>query len=158
LPELINDLTNIELREKMSWADTLGGLCIANSGVTLPHGMGMAIGGMYPKVAHGEGLAAVYPAFVEFTKDSATDKFARLARILDKTLQNSTDSEAANKCNSLMVHFLSAIGLNKGLKELGVLDTEIDSLAKQCMVLPDYQANPRVADESEMKELIVMSL
>jgi alcohol dehydrogenase class IV len=158
LPELISDLTNISLREKMSWADTLGGLCIANSGVTLPHGMGMAIGGMYPKVAHGEGLAAVYPAFVAFTKDSATDKFARLARILDKTLQNRTDSEAASKCNALMVGFLDAIGLNKGLKELGVLENEIDALAKQCMVLPDYQSNPRVADESEIKELILMSL
>ena len=45
LPKVLADLNNVEYRSKLAWADTLAGLCIANAGVTLPHGMGMAIGG-----------------------------------------------------------------------------------------------------------------
>ena len=33
-------------------------------------------------------------------------------------------------------------------------ETEIESLAKQCMVLPDYKGNPRVATEKEMLDLV----
>ena len=51
----------------MAWADTLAGLCIANAGVTLPHGIGMTIGGQCPQVMHGEALAIPYPEFSRFT-------------------------------------------------------------------------------------------
>jgi len=78
LPKVLDNLSDIEAREKLAWADTLAGLCIANAGVTLPHGMGMAIGGMYPHVAHGESLAIVYPAFVEFTYEAAIRNLLKL--------------------------------------------------------------------------------
>ena len=60
--------------EKMAVADTFAGLCIANAGVTLPHGVGMAISGLYPHVAHGESLAMIYPAFMKYTYSSASER------------------------------------------------------------------------------------
>ncbi len=54
LPAAVAHGDDLEAREALAWADTLAGLCIANAGVTLPHGIGMAIGGMYPHVMHGE--------------------------------------------------------------------------------------------------------
>ena len=86
----------LDAREKMAWADTLAGLCIASAGVTLPHGMGMAIGGMYPQVSHGESLAIVYPACTKFTWSSAMPQYASLARILDPSLSSVSDQEAAD--------------------------------------------------------------
>lgn len=157
LPKLVEDLTNVELRSKMAWADLLGGLSIANAGVTLPHGMGMAIGGMYPHIAHGEGLAIVYPAFIEFTQSCAIDKFARLARVLNTELANASDEEAAFKCKDEMIIFLKKIGIAKKLSACGMPHSEIEVLAKQCMVLPDYKANPKVATYEEMLDLITKS-
>jgi len=60
MPKVLTDLTDIEAREKMTWVDFVAGLCIANAGVTLPHGIGLAIGGMLTHVAHGEALDIVY--------------------------------------------------------------------------------------------------
>ena len=57
----------------MAWADTLAGLCIANAGVTLPHGIGMTIGGQCPQVMHGEALAVTYPEFTRFTYPCASN-------------------------------------------------------------------------------------
>jgi alcohol dehydrogenase class IV len=154
LPALVNDLGNIKLRGQMAYADLLGGLSIANVGVTLPHGMGMAIGGMYPQVAHGEALAIVYPPFIKFTQAFAVKAFARLARLLNPALDRENDAPTAGKCEQEMKKFLTAIGLNKKLSDCGMPENEIDVLAKQCMVLPDYKNNPRIATEKEMTELV----
>lgn len=157
LPGLLSDPHNLFAREKMAWADTLGGLCIANAGVTLPHGMGMAIGGMYPHVAHGEALAIVYPAFAEYTWEHAVPQFARLARLLNPAMKTLPEKDAASKCSSEIVKFLQMIDLNKRLRDVNMPEGEIEALAKQSMVLPDYKANPRVASEHEMIDLVKKS-
>jgi len=154
LPKVLSAPNDITAREKMAWADTLAGLCIANAGVTLPHGMGMAIGGMYPNVAHGEALAIVYPAFTRFTWESAVPQFSKLARTLNPGLKDLSDGKAAEKSVEEIDKFLKKIGLWVSLKDKGMPENEINLLAKQCMVLPDYKGNPRVASEEEMIELV----
>ncbi|MBL7113547.1 MAG: iron-containing alcohol dehydrogenase [Bacteroidales bacterium] len=154
LPSLLDDLRNIKLREKMAWADTLAGLCIASAGVTLPHGMGMAIGGMYPHVAHGESLAIVYPACTKFTYCNAEAQYATMARIFNPGLEEVSDAEAAEKSVGEITKFLEKAGMYKKLKDMKMPESEIPALSKQCMVLPDYKGNPRVATEDEMLELV----
>lgn len=74
LPQAVKNGEDKEARTLMAWADTMAGLSIANAGVTLPHGIGMAIGGNYPHVKHGEALAVVYPAILRYTLPGSTWK------------------------------------------------------------------------------------
>ncbi len=157
LPNLLSNLSDIKRRENMALADTLAGLCIANAGVTLPHGIGMAIGGMYPNVAHGESLAIVYPAFTRFTWKSAIPQFAKIAGIFNGELKKLPAEKAAEKSVGEIDKFLKMIGLWKNLKDVGMPESEIPALAKQSMVLPDYKNNPRIATEAEMIELVKQS-
>lgn len=154
LPRILKDPLNIEYREKLAWADTLAGLCIANSGVTLPHGMGMAIGGMYPHIAHGEALAMVYPACSKFTWSFAIEQYAILSKILNPELDDLPDKSAAKEAYNEINKFLKAIKLNCNLKSSNVPEDELDKLAVQCMVLPDYKSNPRLANLNQMKEIL----
>jgi alcohol dehydrogenase class IV len=157
LPSLLNDLNNVDLREKLAWADTLAGLCIANAGVTLPHGIAMAIGGMYPHVAHGEALAIAYPAFTEFTWKAAVPQFSRVARLLNGELNSVSDHEAASQSSMEILKFLKSIGQYKRLREVRMPEEEIAKLAEQSMVLPDYKGNPKVATKDEMINIIKSS-
>jgi alcohol dehydrogenase class IV len=157
LPHLLENLDDVEAREKMAWADTLAGLCIASAGVTLPHGMGMAIGGMYPHVAHGESLAIVYPACTEFTWEHAKAQYGKMAKILNPDLSCMDDDGAAAQSREAVDYFLRRIGMSKKLRDFNMPEEEIETLAKQCMVLPDYKGNPRVTTEEEMLELVNMS-
>jgi alcohol dehydrogenase class IV len=154
LPASLNDLGDVEFRAQLAYADTLAGLCIANAGVTLPHGVGMAISGMYPHVAHGEALAVIYPPFTRFTYSHAPEKFARVGRILDPELNSLTDEEASKKSCAVIDAFIESIGMTMTLKDADMPEREIPDLAKAGMVLPDYKANPHVAAEDEMLELI----
>jgi alcohol dehydrogenase class IV len=154
LPRVLADGTDLEARESMAWADTLGGYCIASAGVTLPHGIGMAIGGMYPQVAHGQSLEIVYSAFCKFTWQRAIPQFARLARILDPSLNGTTEYNAAEQSCAVVETFLRRIGLRLGLADFEVPESELEALARQSAVLPDYTNNPRVATSEEMLCLV----
>lgn len=154
LPKVIKDGSDLDTRTKMAWSDTLAGLSIANAGVTLPHGIGMAIGGCCSHVMHGEALAAVYPEFICYTYSSAIDKFAVLARLFDKSLLKVSDSIAAEKACDLVINFLKDIKMYSSLKDLKIPETELEEIAIKSMELPDYTNNPRVADIEEIKTIL----
>jgi len=44
--------------------------------------------------------------------------------------------------------------VNIPIADYGMPENEIELLAKQSMVLPDYKANPRVASDDEMLAII----
>ena len=154
LPAAVADGQNRDARAAMSWANTLAGLCIANAGVTLPHGMGMAISGMYPRIMHGEALALVYPECMRYTWASAPAKFATLGRILDASLASAPDDEAAERSCELLDAFLTDVGMWFGLADFDVPRAELSQLAEACLVLPDYQANPKVATPDDVTRIL----
>lgn len=157
LPKVLEDGSNMEGREAMAWADTLAGLCIANAGVTLPHGIGMAISGHCPQIMHGESLAVTYPEFTRFTYSYAMPKFAAMGRIFQPDLRNVPDEEAAVRSCEALDAFLKKIGMWLSLKGLGAAMEDVSAIADNSRVLPDYKNNPRIADRDEIYEILVRS-
>lgn len=155
LPMALADGSDQEARSQMSWADTLGGFTNANAGVTLPHGLGMQIGGHCPHVTHGQALAVFYPEFTRYTYPAATAKFARVGRIFNPTLAELSDKEAAAKACEEIDRFLQRIGLWLSFEQLGVTKEDIREIADCGQVLGDYMNNPRVAAIDEMYELLM---
>jgi alcohol dehydrogenase class IV len=148
---------DIEARARMAWADTMAGLCIANSGVTLPHGIGMAIGGIYPHVMHGEALAVVYPAVMRFSYRHAQQKFAAVGRIFDERLKGMDDIQAAEKSCEVLEKFIEKIGMRICLEDLSIPESELKALADASLILPDYKNHPKDATLEEVFALLKQS-
>lgn len=157
LPRAIADGNDMEARTQMSWVDTLGGMTNACAGTTLPHGLGMQIGGHCPHVTHGQALAVVYPSFTRYTRPAAVEKFAAVARALDPSLADADDAAASWRCCELIDEFLKKIGLWIGFQDLHVSKEEIREIADCGQVLGDYKRNPRVAGIEEMYKLLMDS-
>ncbi len=155
LPRAVNDQSDIDAREAMAWADTLGGLSISSAGVTLPHGLGMQISGHCPHVSHGQSLAVSYPEFTRYTCSSSIEKFATVGRIFNKDLVNMSDEVAAEKCCEEIDKFLKEIGLWIGFEDINVSKEEIKIIAATGQVLGDYKNNPRVASLDEMYDMLM---
>jgi len=155
LPIAVKDGLNIEAREAMAWADTLGGITISSAGVTLPHGLGMQIGGHCPQISHGQALAFIYPEFTRYTYKSAIEKFAAVGRIFNSDLETLSDERAAELCCDEIDSFLKEIGMWLSLKELGVSEEEISLIAEHGQVLGDYKNNPRIATLEEMYRMLM---
>lgn len=86
LPRVIADPHNYELRAELLWASNLAlngyqQAGRAASGFVL-HSMEHAISGFYPKIAHGRGLATLYPAYFRWLwkNGRCRDRMALLAR------------------------------------------------------------------------------
>lgn len=155
LPRAIRDGGDLEARSKMAWADTLGGLTNAAAGVTLPHGLGMQVGGHCPHVTHGQALAAIYPQFTRYTYSASVTKFAKVGRIFDPALERVSDEEAAYGACTAIDRFLKDIGLWIGFEDLHVTKEELREIADCGQVLGDYKNNPRIATIPEMYELLL---
>ena len=154
LPLAVEDGSNRDARAALAWADTLAGLCIANAGVTLPHGIGMAMSGLFPHISHGQSLAVTYPEFVRYTYPSATPQFAFLARVFNAELENVSDENAARQSGAEMEAFLKIIKMWLSLETLKVPRDELPDLAQASLVLPDYQNNPRIPSQDDILEML----
>lgn len=155
LPKVLENGEDMEARSKMAWADTLGGFTNSNAGVTLPHGLGMQVGGHCPQVTHGQALAAFYPAFTRYTWASAKEKFAAVGRIFNPKLSDVSVEEAAEKCCEEIDTFLKKIDLWICYQDLGVTMEDLREIADCGQILGDYLNNPRVATIEEMYELLI---
>lgn len=155
LPKALADGTDMEARAKMAYVDSLGGYTNSNAGVTLPHGLGMQVGGHCPHVTHGQALAIIYPEFTRYTYPAAISKFAAVGRIFNPELEKETEETAAEKCCEEIDKFLQDIGLWIGFEDLHVTKEDIREIADCGQVLGDYLNNPRVATIDEMYELLM---
>lgn len=148
---------DIEARTKMAWADTLAGCCLANVGTTIPHALGQAIGGYFPHVTHGQSLAVVYPAFLDYTVDYAIERFAKVARMFNSELEKISDKEAAYALKQEVISLLKSINLYYTMEDFGIRKEDIKDLVKHAIKFPDNRVNPRVPTEKDLEELYLKS-
>jgi alcohol dehydrogenase class IV len=64
-------------------AATLGGMCLANAGLGAAHGLIAPLGGLYPNIPHGAGLACLLPATLTVNALAASGDARASARLLE---------------------------------------------------------------------------
>ncbi len=157
LPIAIKDGSNREAREALSYAATLGGISISNVGTTLPHGIGMAIGGQVSNIMHGESLAIMYPEINYWTWKDAISKYAIIARLFNPDLVNQSDKVAAEKSCEEIDSFLKKIGMWMSLEDKNVPENEIETIANDALKLRNYTLHPKVANLEDVITLLKRS-
>jgi alcohol dehydrogenase class IV len=66
---------------ELAIASTLGGICLANAGLGAAHGLIAPLGGLYPNIPHGAGLACLLPATLVVNEAAAAKDVAAAARL-----------------------------------------------------------------------------
>lgn len=133
LPKLLQDTANMELRDRMAQAAMFSGISLGNAAACLPHPISEIVGGVAPRLAHGQCLATLYPQFLQWECQEHVEKCADVARLFNAGLSTAPDHEAAEKLPDLMVEFLKSIHLYKSFEELGLTEEELRE-AEACPV------------------------
>ncbi|MFW9952634.1 MAG: iron-containing alcohol dehydrogenase [Candidatus Thorarchaeota archaeon] len=157
LPLATKDGSNRETREALSFAATLGGLCISNIGTTLPHGIAMAMGGHIPNIVHGESLAIVYPEICRWTWKQAIEKFAIVARLFNPKLESEPNESAAEKCCDEINSFLKEVGLWMNLNDKNVPENILEDITQDTLKLRNYTLHPKVANFEDVNKILKRS-
>lgn len=92
------------------------------------HQLEHALSGLYPEVAHGEGLAIIWPAWARYYLPYDVDKFDLLARnVFDSQIENKLEN--AKKGIELMEEFFISLRIPHKLSELNTKEKiSIDAL------------------------------
>lgn len=134
LPQLLEDPSDLSARGTMLWASTLALNDYQNagrqpSGVVL-HFIEHALSGANPDLAHGRGLATLYPAYFRWLieHDRAVERFAQLgARIFG--LKGDEQARAIGFVEQFE-GWLQENDLWQSLTELGFTDDQYDAIAR----------------------------
>lgn len=129
------DGENIDAREAMSLGALQAGIAFTNASVCLVHGMSRPIGALF-NVPHGFSNAMLLPAVMEYSKESAVERYAVLGRIFKPDMKNDTDEYAADiavesvkeLCYRLNIPNLKGWGIDKDNFEASVSKMATDAL------------------------------
>lgn len=146
---------DIEAREKMAIAAMKAGMAFSNASVTLVHGMSRPIGALF-HVPHGVSNAMLLPGVLEFTKESATERLAVIARLINPQLKDVSNAEAADAlveevkqlCRDLHIPNMKTWGIDKT-----AFDKAVDKMAADALASGSPSNNPRVPTHEEIVAL-----
>jgi alcohol dehydrogenase YqhD (iron-dependent ADH family) len=81
-------------------------------------------------VAHGAGLATMFPAWMKYVHETDLDLFVQFATRVWGVEDNGNKKEVALKGIKALENFFSSIGLPINFKELGAKEEDIDKLVE----------------------------
>lgn len=125
-----NEPTNYDARANLMWAGTLahnGLLGVGREEDWASHFMEHEISALYG-VAHGAGLAVVFPAWMTYAVERNASKLAQFAREVWNISDVGDEKEIALKGIKQLKGFFRSIGMPVSFKELGIENPNIEEM------------------------------
>ncbi|HSD22097.1 MAG TPA: iron-containing alcohol dehydrogenase [Anaeromyxobacter sp.] len=143
---------NLEARDKMAYAEFLAGMAFNNASLGYVHAMAHQLGGFY-NLPHGVCNAILLPAVCEFNLIAAAKRLGDIAVALGESIDGLPPVDAAAKGIAAIRKLSKAIGIPAGLKELGVKEGDLPTMAENAKKDACQLTNPRTATLQQVVEI-----
>ncbi|HTU26419.1 MAG TPA: iron-containing alcohol dehydrogenase [Pirellulales bacterium] len=137
-------------REIMAQAALVSGMCLANAGLGLAHGVAAALG-VHADAPHGLACAVMLPAALRANRVVAEGRLVELARAVG--IDEPADAAAADAFVDRVEALCREVGIPRRLSELGVKHEQIPALVRDSRG-NSMSGNPRDLDDAELAELL----
>ncbi len=134
--DAIHNPYDYNARANMMWASSLAHNDLTHCGRNLQltvHQLEHEISGLYPSVAHGAGLAALWCSWARYVYKASMERFLQYA---ENVWNIDVDFENPEKTVLKMIEtqekFYKSIGMPTSLRELGVTEDDLEKLAYNC--------------------------
>ncbi len=145
----IENPEDYEARATLMWASSLSHNGLTGNGrdyMMRCHQLEHELSGMYDRIAHGAGLAVIFPAWAKYIykNEKALPLFCQYAtRVWDIEMNFEHPERTALQGIEATERFFQSIGMPVRLSELDVDDAKLDEMAEKCTffgkrVLKDY--------------------
>jgi alcohol dehydrogenase class IV len=144
--------TEMAHRDPMMMASLTAGLAFSNASLGLVHAMAHSLGGAMD-LAHGECNALLLEQVVDFNFAAATQKYRQLAEALGMPPLPDDSKAAAAALTDRIAVLRNELGIEKGLKTMGVSADDLPALARNAFSDPCLATNPRPATAEEIESI-----
>ena len=129
-PVVIKEPQNYDARANIMWAGTVAhnGICgVGREEDWGTHGLEHELSALYG-VAHGAGLAVMFPAWMKYVYTSGIDRFVQFAARIWGIEFTGDKKETALKGINALKEFFSSLGLPVSFSQLGAKSSDIERL------------------------------
>ena len=131
-----------EAVEKMGYAQYIAGMGFSNVGLGIVHSMAHSLGA-YFDTPHGIANALLLPHVLKFNGKVCPDLYRNMGASFGLDMTNTSDEEAVDKVVEAVRELSVKLGIPQTLREIGVPEEMIPTLAKQAINDACTPGNPR---------------
>ncbi len=139
-------------REAMAHAAMLSGICLANSGLGMAHGVAPALG-VHCGVSHGTACALMLPVALRTNRQVCLQELAHLARTLGTDGATGTPEQAVDALVALVESICNEVGVPRRLGDLGITADKIPALVAGSRG-SSMSGNPKEVSDEELTKLL----
>src|SRR5947207_12596144 len=150
LKRAVKDGNDLEARDGMALAATMGGLAFSNSGVALVHAMEYPVGGAV-HVSHGAGNGLLLPFVMRYNLPVRKLAFAKMAALLVENVAGLSEDVTADLAIAVVERISAAIGIPQRLRDLGVKREQLPGFAERAFSIKRLMGtNPRKPTQEDL--------
>ena len=134
--ECLKNPYNYEARANMMWASSLAHNGLTECGrsyILTVHQFEHEVSGMYPEVAHGAGLAAIWCSWARYVYRANISRWLQYAEnVWNLDIDYEHPEKTIEAAIDMQEQYYASIGMPTNLKCLGVKETDLETLTKNC--------------------------
>jgi alcohol dehydrogenase class IV len=159
LPKSVENLSDLELREKMLVAACLAGMSFGNSQAALAHSLGHSMGSVL-RTHHGMSVGMALPYTIEFNCRGKENKeiakqYSELARMIG--IAGKKPETVSLKFAAAVRELMTKIGSPQSFKEAGIkkkdFNASLENMVDFAMMDTSLTMNPRNLDSEEIRKI-----
>ncbi len=128
--------------EKMAYAQYIAGMGFSNVGLGIVHSMAHSLGAFFD-TPHGVANALLLPHVLKFNGQVCPELFRNMGRAIGLDMNNLSDDEAIDKVVDAVKNLSIKLGIPQTLREIGIPEEMLPTLAKQAINDACTPGNPR---------------
>ncbi|WP_289753077.1 lactaldehyde reductase [uncultured Duncaniella sp.] len=152
LPTAVAEPSNAVARDAMAVAQYVAGMAFSNVGLGLVHGMAHPLGSLFD-IPHGVANALLLPTIMEWNMPACLDKYPAIAEAMGVDISDMTREEAAQAACYAVKALSIKVGIPQHLSEIGIKESDIDTLSEQAIADVCTPGNPRDVAIEDIKAL-----
>lgn len=150
--EAVRDGQSRPAREAMAHAAMLSGMCLANSGLGMAHGVAPALG-VHCRIAHGTACALMLPVALRVNRNVRLHDLARLAHALGIKGPSNSPENAVEALIARVESICDEVGVPRRLGDLGIQADKIPALVASSRG-SSMSGNPKELSDEELTEIL----
>lgn len=152
LAKAVQNGENMDARNNMLFAQMQAGLAFSNASVALVHAMSRPLGA-YFGVPHGLANAILLTRVMEYNRAACAEKFKDIAETMGENTSGLSIREASNLAVKAVKELYAETGLPVKLRDVGVKEEMIETLAKDAIKSGSALVNPRKASLEDLIDI-----
>lgn len=134
--DCLKDPYNYEARANMMWASSLAHNGLTECGrfyILTVHQFEHEVSGMYPEVAHGAGLAAIWCSWARYVYRANISRWLQYAaNVWNLDIDYEHPEKTIEAAIDMQEQYYASIGMPTNLKSLGVKESDLETLTENC--------------------------